>query len=664
MSVAVKSLKLLCCIYPVLSVGRQHAAPVQHTSLQQSNSRRLTFSWLWLVSLMLLTFALGARGLYAAPLWGDERNTILDTFGSWRVEPMPTPAQIWSEVAERNPWHAPGYFILLNLWGRFAGYSELTLRAFSLFAGMLALAWTYRLGCDWFSPRIGLYAAAVLGTSGLFIHYLYHLRVYALFVLLTPLLFWLYFRLIKSEKLRSPVLWIGFTTVTAILLYIHYFAALSLAVIGVYHLLFVPKNRRWWKIFGVMMLAGVLFLPWATVLQTGIGRAVEDEDRQSVALNTTEAVNELIYVFSNGVPIFLGVLLVLSLVGGDRKVWRVWFFTLTLLAALLMINTQLKVIVLAGMRYLLGLWPLLALLVALGLSRLGMLSPAVTAVWMIVGVVNNSTFPFESLLNASANVYKFPWHTVTQPFRQVAQPGDVLVLSMPDDYGSIASATQNMTSFYLDGSLVSSTVVESLTPGLPVENRYDAAQRLIEEQNPLRVWVGYGNQLEASDLDTLHTNLDRSYNMCPMGLPLESVNFDLYARSQVCCLPDESVEALAQFGEGIYLVQMDSLPETATDNLPVILSWAVSENVPSNTYSVALHVLQPGQDAPVAQADYPLPVQIYGCQETVISLADAALGDYELYVIVYAWERGQRLVGEMANGTQGERLLLGRFKVE
>ena len=49
------------------------------------------------------------------------------------------------------------------------------------------------------------------------------------------------------------------------LLYSHYLGALLLPVLGLFHLLFVPKNRRWWRpvlLFGLAGLVAALQLPF------------------------------------------------------------------------------------------------------------------------------------------------------------------------------------------------------------------------------------------------------------------------------------------------------------------------------------------------------------------------------------------------------------------
>jgi hypothetical protein len=282
---------------------------------------------------------------------------------------------------------------------------------------------------------------------------------------------------------------------------------------------------------------------------------------------------------------------------------------------------------------------------------------------MCIGLVSNSSFEFEKLLNISDYVYKFPWHRVAESFRQVAQPGDALVLSMPDGRGSVGFPNWVVSVFYLQNTPVSATVVESLAPGPSPEQRYQEAISLVERDQPARVWIGSDAHSEASDLSVLRTALvQRDYLACPVGLTLPAAQFETFARSPVCCLPGDSTPQI-RFGNGIAITGVAPLPDEVTETLPVLVGWSVADDIPAYTYSVALHV-DDDRGNLVAQADYSLPEMAFSCQETQIPVNNLPPGEYQLYVVVYAWESGQRLEGEViATGEHGDRLLLGTFRV-
>ena len=68
--------------------------------------------------------------------------------------------------------------------------------------------------------------------------------------------------------------------------YTHYYAMMIGGAIALYHLLFAPKNREWWRVtlMGIGVL--ILFLPWVRVLIRGATDIRSDEARVIFALKT------------------------------------------------------------------------------------------------------------------------------------------------------------------------------------------------------------------------------------------------------------------------------------------------------------------------------------------------------------------------------------------
>ncbi|RMF79553.1 MAG: hypothetical protein D6737_11005, partial [Chloroflexi bacterium] len=226
--------------------------------------------WWWIVPLLLLTTWLGTRGLTADALWYDEVNTIHD-IGAAQYGPVSALA-LWGRISEESPW-PPAYYYLMAGWGALTGWTAFTGRAFSLFIGILSIAWMYRLGRDMTTPLVGLSAAVVLGMSAFFIIYLHEFRGYTLYVLLTIIVVWAYWRLITLRHEPSRALQATFVLSVAGVFYVHYFAGLTAVAIGLYHLLFVPKNTRWWRVAILLGIGGLLFLPWLTGLSEDLERA-------------------------------------------------------------------------------------------------------------------------------------------------------------------------------------------------------------------------------------------------------------------------------------------------------------------------------------------------------------------------------------------------------
>jgi hypothetical protein len=450
------------------------------------------------------------------------------------------------------------------------------------------------------------------------------------------------------------------------MLYTHYFASLPLFAIGLYHILVVKKTRRWWQVVGVMALAGLLFLPWFSSLLTGVSLAGENQRVQANAAAPPQVVERLAYLFANGSLVMAGAVGILALVTRRRGAWRVWFLMLAVLGFTLLANAIIRVMPITRMRYLLGLWPLLGLVAGLGIDRLQRWRGApilALGAWLVLGLWTSldPNFIISARVDGAGEQWNiFPWHIARDVFREHTQPGDVLVLNVPDGIGRVPLPEHLIPEFYLSGSGVRITVVGSMTTRQQEERALQAALDFVSESP--RVWVAYEPGRQSYVLPDFESALSERYGLCEAGVAQSTFRFDLYSRSPVCCLPDDA-PPLMRFGDGIEMVGMELQPVTEDDLLPVTLSWALADTVPPYTYSVALHV----EDADgnlVAQSDYGLPAANTACQEATVVVHNLPTGEYRLSVMVYAWESGERLDGEVtATGEQSDRLPLGTFEV-
>jgi uncharacterized membrane protein len=652
---------------------------VRFSGLEQS-SRRLEptagGTLAILIILLLLMFWLGARGLNADAIWSDERTSILDA-GGWPYDPR-TPADVWNGVAGRNPWHAPGYFILLNGWGALVGWQPPALRALSLLAGCIAVAATYRLGRDLLTPRVGLYAAALMATSAFFINFLHELRMYTLFVALVALTLWLYWRVIRNNvhvgarrvtegnAKPLPLKLTSLTFSAAAMLYIHYFALLPLAAVALYHLLFVKKDRCWWQVTGALVIAGMVFLPWVTSLFTGVRLASETEWLRGLPeMDTLTTLNRLTYIFTNGfVPLLI--LLIAAFWLNARGARFIRFVAWVTLALILLINLPLQIMIAGRLRYLLTLWPMLAVLAAAGILMLGRYwkpaAPIILTGWIALGLWNTLTPEFIRGLQLDSGGYVFPWQQVIDDLKTEIQPGDSIIVHLPQGVVSdVMSKNQLLGQYYVDRTNTFLRVVETLygTEGQQAQSHQETMDFANQSQ---RVWSLYEDQNQAVALGQFQSAIVQDYALCPLPAAQTSVQMDLYARSSVCCPPDMDAAPLMRFG-GIHLTGMHPLPEKVSGAFPVLLGWSQAPDVPRNTYSVALHILD-SDDNLVAQADYGLAESAFQCHEALVDMSALTPGSYRVYGIVYAWESGTRLSGEVVEtGETGERLLLGQFRV-
>src|SRR5690606_31223576 len=203
------------------------------------------------------------------------------------------------------------------------------------------------------------------------------------------------------------------------LAYTHPLALLSALAIGIYHVLFArPVNRRWLVSLGLMVLSGAIFMPWLLILLRAVDIARADVTRQAVSLSSSEIVTQLFHAFAGGSVALFALLVALS--PNKRPSFRllvVW--AVSGLLAALAINLWLPVFV--HIRYLMALWPALALLIAFAvfcLQKHSIASCITQNVWMLTGLHSASTrYIFTILMNAVGSLPDVPFEGVVRCFR-------------------------------------------------------------------------------------------------------------------------------------------------------------------------------------------------------------------------------------------------------
>lgn len=103
-------------------------------------------------------------------------------------------------------FHPPGWFIILWLWTKLSGYSEIAVRIPSVVFGILAILFTYLIGKKLVSKNLGILAAALIAINPLHIYYSQEARMYSLATLAVLINILLFIKLIKREKASTVFL--------------------------------------------------------------------------------------------------------------------------------------------------------------------------------------------------------------------------------------------------------------------------------------------------------------------------------------------------------------------------------------------------------------------------------------------------------------------------
>lgn len=616
-----------------------------------------------LVAVLLTAAFMAARWLSYDLLFVDEWWSIFKSGGD--VYGPLSPAGIWERIVTVDPGGmGAGYYILLGGWQSLVGSSPFAVRAFSLGFGLLAIAMTYRLGADWFTPRVGVAAAAMVASSAFFLNFMHEARAYTLVALMASLVMYSYWWLTTVTRPRFRH-YAALTAALAGLAYSHY-VALSLAVvILIFHIVFLRRGRRWWNSLGSMIAAALLYVPWLPVIADVAQRGAGDVNRQADSMSAGRAVDTLVAAFSNGSPALLILLLVVGFWFAARSLWPAadrrkrppspWILLalwITVgLGVALAVNAAVPFLV--HLRYLIFLWPALAVGAALGvesLARKGLPAGLLLGVWIAFGILRGATLDFNRSL--FGEIYRAPAAGVDRAMAildDLFSPSDLVLFHFQqpaftpfglfiEDY-----LTRNLPRNLPDPVAHAQTeLMNNSFAETDAEYRSDVLTILADHP---RVWiVDVPEVAESQRTRTLMDTLAETYADCGLALDRSDATLRLFTR-----IPD--LQAMRsrpqhQFGsEDTGFARMQILPNVTLDSrfglwqdevISLTLGWAATNRLRHGTHSVAVHLVN-DQGVVVRQDDYPLPVDSYGCHLSVLT-ADLPDGYYRFYVSVYDWQ--------------------------
>jgi 4-amino-4-deoxy-L-arabinose transferase-like glycosyltransferase len=256
----------------------------------------------------------------------------------------------------------PLYYALVWLWAKLFGTGEWGLRSLSALAGSATVPVVYAIGERLKSARVGLIAAALVAVSPLLVWYSQEARAYMLFMLLSAVGFLFLVR-------GRVALW---ALASAAALATHYFAAVVVVPMGAWLLWRRVRGARW--AVGGVALAGLALLPLALYQADHVSRPWADAlSAKDGLLATSQSFlvgltwNWLIH--RPGV-IVLG-LLAVAMAWRARRVPEARL-PAGIAAIALVVPFALSLV---GPKYFtpgneLAVWPLLAVVLAMGASRL------------------------------------------------------------------------------------------------------------------------------------------------------------------------------------------------------------------------------------------------------------------------------------------------------
>ena len=394
-----------------LTSKRSWLVPLAEDGMSQLRARNANTQgfWLWVVPLLFLTGVIAIPRLNNEAFYIDEGASLFSAgalgSGTWSL------TRVLEETAEHSSEQALGWPLLLSLWGRFVGWSEVAVRTLPLLAGLLTIALLYRCTSDMWSPSAGLIAAALLAGSTLFLVYIAVARTFTFVLLFATLTIWGYWRVAMRSGTPGPRAQAGLFTGVLGLLFSHYFGALLIPALGIHYLFFARKIRQHGISALLLALALLLASLQLPVFALGFQRTPGNTVLQGNALATHELPVLVLYHLGNGLfrpgPVASAILLLgIPLAIICRTVWKrspwrrnsvLWLLFIAafaLLAMMLLLNLRFQVMPANRIRYLMPLWALAAMAGGILLSRLApglprLVLPCLLALWLAGGVQNS-----------------------------------------------------------------------------------------------------------------------------------------------------------------------------------------------------------------------------------------------------------------------------------
>ena len=616
-----------------------------------------------LAPLLLATF-LAASLLNVDAFHGDELASLM-TAGITESGPRNL-AEVSNYVTERDPNQAQGWPMLVFFWGRIFGWHETVVRALPLFAGLLTIAWTFRVGSQFLAPMAGHFAAIFLATSVFLVAYMAHARSFTFVSLATITIIWSYWRIASSDDPAAPLHRWALWAAASILLWSHYLASLLLLSLGMYHLLLAPRSRRWWWPVVLLSLALLLALLQIPGLLEAL-RFVSDLDLSDRILSPASLLSHFTRNLGNGFvfpapPLDNLLLLALPVVG----VYGAWllrksanrihviglisFVAITYLVLVIIANEFLGIIVDNRIRYLMPLWPLMALLAGAFLWRVQKRRPRlvilILALWLCLAVWQTLATPFRYELGY---FFRSSLHRTAAALAEHVDEQDGLVVRLDSNWDGVRRDSWMVQAgkmrFPFNVYLSNSRKTELM-----------AAMISASSSHPF-VWL-------LRHYPSLATALPEVVNtgtvFCERVLNDRGYKLERFTGTETQCpngSPRLEFEADILWG-GAFVVK-DS------NTLQVEVHLYSDDSFLLDSYSLALHVIDPATGERVAQGDVGVGPGTFALVRSDIDVSALPPGDYELQVALYNWQTGERLdARDPATDVVSDMHVLHRFHID
>lgn len=406
------------------------------------------------VGATLALFHLGQKSL-----WRDEIFSVMLAESSW--------GDFWSTTLS-SELNMSLYHLLLRPWLSFAE-TDAAIRGLSTLFAIAAVPSLYILGSELFNRMVGGLASFLLAINAFFIEYAQEARSYSLVMLLAILSTLFFYRAMRTPSRASLLLYV---VTTALAVYAHFFALLVILAQGI-SLAALPRSKVPW---GSLRRAGgalaVLLVPMAAfVLLRDVGQLdwvpppVLDDLR--LVLRDLSGNGGTLLLVAYFIPSAVFVLRLIADWRGYGRSVELWTDVLILawLAAPIAISfgaSFIKPVFVS--RYFIIVLPALALMVAVGISR-------VRVRWLMALVLGGFVVLAAVGLDRWYGGHREDWRGAAAFVVDNARPGDLVLLGPTGDpivyylRSALGSGEIDVVDLPEEGSLPAARLVEITMAG-------------------------------------------------------------------------------------------------------------------------------------------------------------------------------------------------------
>ena len=590
--------------------------------------------------ILLLASAVGANGLNADIIWGDELASVVH-MGAFN--PPHTPQQVIQSIHENSPDHVPLYYLLGSGWSRLVGWSQFAMRYLSLLAGIMMLAWFYRFTVDSVDKRTALVAAFLMANNAFAIFYFHELRGYTLLLLLIVVHLWLYLRLIRPIR-HSLLLWVCFVASATAMLYAHVLGLIMLAGIGLSHLIVERRSRGAAAILIGWAVGLGLLLPYLSSMLSAALTWGESER----AISATHLSGPLITLLANGLGVLL-IPLTLNLAYQLRRrnhplISRLMLLSTLLGAILVLLSWMFDLIALNRMRYFFVLWIPCMILISYSLTVLTRsisMIVILTVIWAVAGYhFGRSGLILEYATLSYIQTWEFPpLQDYVYLLQGKVRPSDFVV-------GFSESLTLNENRSNYDWSI--SDYYFDAQLGIDGVFLHTNLRRYRLEQDVQAILMAHPQILLAHDPSEIPLNYARTLATVQEQLLSCDVLVDeptLVIRRYVHPVIGCNHEAVSiKYDNGIKVVDRAVQFDADAELINVLTWWDVPNEASLDEYNISLQIItSKGQN--IWQIDRHLYDNIVPWSVIELSTDELPAGDYRLMLILYHRVGGAKVTG-------------------